>query len=108
MVSPKEMQHFAIDVAVHRTLLLAAYRITTIAEGAIRPYTYFYDYIGNLLYHLKFVVERTRDNLTLVDPIHGCLFVAIEAILPRQGYPPDGVNTWTLLQHKDVLIRERE
>jgi hypothetical protein len=79
-------------------LLLAAHRISTTEEGAIWPYTYFfYNYIRNLLYRLEFVVERTRDNLILADPIHGCLFVGIEAILLGQAYPPDDVNTWTLL-----------
>lgn len=104
---PQEMQDFAVDAAIQRHIFVGARQITTTIGGVIRPYTYFfYSYIGNLLYRLEFVVERTSDNLIFADPLHGRLIIGIEAILPGQAYPPDGVSTWIQLQREDALIRD--
>jgi hypothetical protein len=50
-------------------------------------------------------MDRMRDNMIRANPIRGRLLIRIEAILPRQAFPPDGVNDWAL-QRKDTLSGE--
>ena len=42
---------------------------------------------------------RTSSSPT---PVYGRMFAHIEAILPGQAFPPNGVNDWTLLRHEDA------
>jgi len=87
MQPSQEMQDFTADAAIQRHLLVGAPQITKTTGGVIRPYTHFlYGYIGNLLYRLEFIAERTGDNLN-ADPIQGQLITGIEAILPGHPYP---------------------
>jgi hypothetical protein len=51
-----------------------------------------YDYLGNLQYCFKFIIDRTRDNIIRADIVCGRLLVWVEAISPRQPLPPNGVN----------------
>jgi hypothetical protein len=91
---------------IHHPLLVAAHQVARSKAGT-GPYNYyFYSYIGNLLYYLDFVPECTWGNMILADTVYGCLLSLIEAILPRQDFPPNGVNNWALLQHEDTLNGE--
>jgi hypothetical protein len=100
---PREMLHFTIDTTIHRPLLVVAHQMVG-SRGGARPYSYyFYGYIGNLLYCLEFVPECTRDNMIRANLVRGRPLARIEAILPGQEFPPDGVNDWALLQREDAL-----
>jgi hypothetical protein len=106
IATPREMLHLSVDVAINCPMLMAARQVVG-SLGGPRPYNYYlYDYIGNLLYCLEFVVNRTQENLIRADPVHSRLLVHIEAILPGQALPPDGINRWVLLQCEDALIGE--
>jgi len=103
---PREMLHFSIDAAIHHPLLVAAGQVARSLEGHT-PYDFYLDsYIGNLLDCLEFIIERTRDNMIQANPVRGCLLVRIEAIIPWQAFPQDGVNDWALLQREDALSGE--
>ena len=41
-------------------------------------------------------------TIIISDPVYGRIFARIEAILPEQAFPPNGVNDWTLLRHEDA------
>ena len=47
-----------------------------------------------------------RDNVIRADPIRGRLLVRMEAILPGQAFPPNGISDWALLQREDALSGE--
>jgi hypothetical protein len=44
--------------------------------------------------------------MILADPVQGRLLVRVEAILPGQAFPPNGVNDWALIQCEDTLSGE--
>jgi hypothetical protein len=90
------MLHFTINTEIHRPLLVAA-RQAARSRAGTGPYNYyFYSYISNLLYYLEFIPERMRGNMILADTVCGHLLARIEAILPGQDFPPDGINHWAL------------
>jgi hypothetical protein len=88
---PREMLHFTFGAAVTHPLLVAT-RQATEASTNTRAHNYFYGYISNLLYFLEFTPTRTRENIILAEPVYGTVFACIEAILPGQAFPPNGVN----------------
>jgi hypothetical protein len=57
---------------------------------------------------LEFTPIHTWESIILADPVHGCIFTRIEAILLGQAFPPNSVNDWALLQHEDVPSGEGE
>ena len=99
---PREMLQFTFEAAIPRPFLVTARQATRASTGTGAHNYFFYVYIGNLLYYFEFTPTRTRENIIISDPVYGRIFARIEAIQPGQAFPPNGVNDWTLLRHKDA------
>jgi hypothetical protein len=100
---PRQMLHFTVAAAVPRPLLVTSRQAVGAKNNMGSHNYYFYGYI---LYCLEFAPTHTQENIIIADPVNDQLHACIEAILPGQAFPPNGVNDWTMIKREDTLIRE--